>query len=206
MKKLSTREFVLLALLIAILIVLGYLNIPMPGGLSITFNMIPLAIAAIAVGPLGGLIVGAAFGLISFAQCFGVLGSSAQGIALLGEGVNPAWLFVQRVVPRVLDGLLLGYIFRFMKRHANIYVSCAVTGFCAAFLNTAMFMSLLVVMFQHTAYLSERMAGRGFFAYIIATVGINGLVEMVVSTVLTAAVGTALHKSGFIRNATKKVG
>ena len=36
MKKLSTREFVLLALLIAILIVLAYVNIPQPAGLSIT--------------------------------------------------------------------------------------------------------------------------------------------------------------------------
>ena len=50
MKKLSTRSFVLLvllALLVAILIVLGYVNIPQPAGLSITFNMIPVAIAAI---------------------------------------------------------------------------------------------------------------------------------------------------------------
>ena len=199
MKKLSTREFVLLALLIAVLIVLGYWNIPMPGGLSITFNMIPLAIAAIVIGPAGGLIIGAAFGLISFAQCFGVLGSSAQGIALLGEGVSPVWLLLQRLVPRVLDGFLLGWIFRLLKPRTNIYAACAVTGFFAAFLNTAMFMSLLVVMFRHTAYLNGRMAGRGFFAYIIATVGVNGLVEMVVSTALTAAVGTALHKSGFIR-------
>ena len=51
MKKLTTRDFVTLALLIAVLIVLGIWNIPMPGGLSITFNMIPLAIAAIVVGP-----------------------------------------------------------------------------------------------------------------------------------------------------------
>ena len=66
MKKLSTRDFVLLALLVAVLIVLAYVNIPQPAGLSITFNMIPVAIAAIAIGPLGGAIIGGAFGLISF--------------------------------------------------------------------------------------------------------------------------------------------
>ena len=111
MNRISTRDFVLLALLVAILIVLGYWNIPMPAGLSITFNMIPLALAAIAIGPLGGLIIGCAFGLISFAQCFGVLGASAQGIALLAEGVNPGLLFLQRVLPRALDGLVLGVLF-----------------------------------------------------------------------------------------------
>ena len=46
MKRLSVRNFVLLALLVAIQIVLGYVNIPMPGGLHIVFNMIPMAIAA----------------------------------------------------------------------------------------------------------------------------------------------------------------
>ena len=34
MKKLSVRELVLLALLIAILVVLGLVNIPQPAGLS----------------------------------------------------------------------------------------------------------------------------------------------------------------------------
>ena len=198
MKKLSTRNLVLLAVLVAILVILGMWNIPMPGGLSITFNMIPLAIAAIVIGPVGGLIIGLAFGLISFLQCFGIVGSSAQGIALLSQGVSPVWLFVQRVVPRVLDGVILGFLFAALRKRMNIYASCAVTGFAAAFLNTAMFMSLLVLMFQHTDYMIEKMAGRGFMTYIIATVGINGLVEMAVSTVLTAAVGTALSKAGFI--------
>lgn len=198
MKKLSTREFVLLALLVAILVVLGYWNIPMPGGLSITFNMIPLAIAAIVIGPLGGLIIGCAFGLISFMQCFGILGSSAQGIALMSQGVSPVWLFVQRVLPRALDGVLLGFLFGALRKKLNVYASCAVTGFAAAFLNTALFMSLLVLMFRHTDYMIDKMAGRGFMTYIVATVGINGLVEMLVSTVITAAVGTALYKAGFI--------
>ena len=60
MKKRSTRNFVLLALLVAVQIVLGYVNIPMPGGLHIVFNMIPMAIAAIVLGPLGGAVIGAA--------------------------------------------------------------------------------------------------------------------------------------------------
>ena len=97
MKKLSTREFVLLALLVAILIVLAYVNIPQPAGLSITFNMIPVAIAAIAIGPLGGAIIGGAFGLISFLQCFGICGFSGMGATL--AAINPFLAFVQRSTP-----------------------------------------------------------------------------------------------------------
>lgn len=201
MKKLSTRDFVLLGILIAILMVLGLWNIPMPAGLSITFNMIPLAIAAIALGPTGGLIIGAAFGLISFAQCFGILGSSAQGIALLEVGVNPLLLLAQRVVPRVLDGLALGFLFPLLRKRLGVSAGCAVTGFLAAFLNTALFMSSLVLLFRNTPTLIKSMAGRGFFAYVVAAVGVNGIVEMAVATLLTAAVGTALYKAGFIREA-----
>ena len=198
MKKLSTREFVLLALLVAVLIVLAYVNIPQPAGLSITFNMIPVAIAAIAVGPLGGAIIGGAFGLISFLQCFGICGFSGMGAAL--AAVNPLLSFIQRFVPRLLDGLLLGYIYRFIRNKANAYVGCAVTGFMAAFLNTLFFMTALVWLFGSTEYMQNSMAGRGMLTYIVAAVGVNGAVEMLVSTVLTGAIGAALYKAGLIRN------
>ena len=197
MKKLSTRNFVLLAVLIAILIVLANVNIPQPAGLSITFNMIPVAIAAIVIGPVGGAIIGGAFGLISFLQCFGICGFSGMGAAL--AAINPFLAFVQRFFPRLIDGLALGFLFRLLRRGLNVSVSCAVTGFAAAFLNTALFMTSLVWLFGNTDYMRESMAGRGMLAYIAASVGVNGIVEMAVSTVVTAAVGAALFQSGFIR-------
>ena len=198
MKKLSTREFVLLALLVAILIVLAYVNIPQPAGLSITFNMIPVAIAAIAIGPAGGAILGGAFGIISFLQCFGICGFSGMGAAL--AAINPLLAFVQRFFPRLIDGLLLGFIYRFVKRKLNAYAGCAVTGFMAAFLNTLLFMTSLVWIFGGTEYMQNSMAGRGMLTYIVAAVGVNGVVEMIVSTLLTGAIGAALHKSGFLRD------
>ena len=57
-RRTKVARMTLLAMLVAILIVLAYVNIPMPMGLSITFNMIPVAIAAIAMGLPGGMIVG----------------------------------------------------------------------------------------------------------------------------------------------------
>lgn len=197
MKKLSTRNFVLLALLLALQIVLGYVNIPMPGGLHIVFNMIPMAIAAIAMGPLGGAIIGGAFGLISFLQCFGICGFSGMGAAL--TAINPVLSFVQRFFPRLLDGLLLGYIYRLVGNRLNDLIACGITGFFAAFLNTALFMTALVWLFGSTDYMRNSMAGRGMLTYIVASVGINGLVEMLVSTLVTGAVGTALKRAGLIR-------
>ena len=195
---LTSRDFVILAMLVALEIILGLWNIPMPAGLSITFNMIPVAIAAIAIGPKGGAIIGGAFGLISFLQCFGIMGSSGLGIALMQEGANPILMFVHRFGSRLVDGLLLGYIFRALRGRCNVFAACSVTGFFAAFLNTLLFMSTLVLFFSNTAKMQQSMAGRAFFAYIVASVGVNGLIEMAVSTILTGAVGTALHKAGFV--------
>jgi uncharacterized membrane protein len=195
---LTSRDFTILAMLVALEIILGLWNIPMPAGLSITFNMIPVAIAAIAIGPLGGAIIGGAFGLISFLQCFGICGFSGMGAAL--AAVNPFLAFVQRFFPRLLDGLLLGLIYRFVRDRLNAYVGCAVTGFMAAFLNTLFFMTSLVWIFGGTEYMQNSMAGRGMLTYIIAAVGVNGLVEMLVSTVVTGAVGAALIRAGFIKN------
>ena len=73
----ASRQITLLGLLTAILMVLsmtplGYLNI---GPLAISFNMIPVAIGAIALGPVGGMILGGMFGITSFLQCMGIGGT-----------------------------------------------------------------------------------------------------------------------------------
>ena len=160
MKKLSIRDFVILALLVGVLLLmsmtpLGYLNI---GPLAITFNIIPVAIAAIALGPIGGLITGCVFGLTSFLQCIGIGGSSAMGVVLFG--INPFLAFVQRFVPRAIDGLLLGYIYRGLSRHTKSYAACAATGFCSAFLNTLLFMAALVLLFGNTEYVQAETSSR----------------------------------------------
>ena len=62
--KFTTAQLTLLGLMIAILLVmsytpLGYLNI---GPLAISFNVIPVAISAIVLGPVGGAVAGGVFG------------------------------------------------------------------------------------------------------------------------------------------------
>ena len=198
----KVSRMTLLAMLVAVLIVLAFVNIPMPAGLSITFNMIPVAIAAIAMGVPGGAIVGGAFGLISFLQCYGICGISGMGAALVTA--NPGFgfaclMFVQRFVSRVLVGVLAALVYRAMgKTGAPLYVKGLVTGFSAAFFNTLFFMSLLVLLFGQTPYMQNAMAGRGMLAYIVASVGINAVVEMIVAAVVTGAAGVALKKARLI--------
>ena len=196
-RRTKLARMTLLAMLVAVLIVLAYVNIPMPMGLSITFNMIPVAIAAMAMGLPGGMIIGGAFGLISFLQCFGICGSSALGAALVS--VSPVLMFIQRFVSRVLVGVLAAVIYRAMgKTRAPLYIRGLVTGFSAAFFNTLFFMTLLVLFFGSTEKLAGPIAEKGVLMYIITSVGINAVVEMVVAAVVTGAAGVALKKARMI--------
>lgn len=195
MKKINTRELTVLGLLTALLLVmaytpLGYLNV---GPLAISFNMIPVAIAGITLGPIGGMIVGGVFGITSFLQCIGVGGTSAMGAILFD--INPVLAFVQRFVPRALMGLCVGYIYRFVKKISNGYVACTVSGFFAAFLNTAFFMSALVLLFGNTEYLKGLIDGRNIIVFICAFVGVNAVFEMLASTIISGTVGVALIKA-----------
>ncbi|MBQ6565393.1 MAG: ECF transporter S component [Clostridiales bacterium] len=193
----KVKQLTILAMLTALLVVLAMVNIPQPAGLSITFNMIPVAIAAIVMGLPGGAIIGGVFGLISFLQCFGIIGYSAMGAALVN--VSPFLMFVQRFVSRVLVGVITALIYRALKRrNVKDQIAFTITGFSAAFFNTLLFMSLLVILFGNTEYLQNLMAGRGVLVFILASVGINAVVEMVVAAVVTAAVALALKKSKLI--------
>ena len=196
-KRTKIARMTLLAMLVAVLIVLAFVNIPMPMGLSITFNMIPVAIAAIAMGLPGGVIVGGAFGLISFLQCFGIFGSSALGAALVNY--SPILMFVQRFVSRLLVGVLAALVYKGICRtKALLYIRGAVTGFSAAFFNTLFFMSLLVLLFGNTPELADKIAAKGVVLYIITSVGINAVVEMMVAALVTGAASAALKKARLI--------
>ncbi len=192
----TTVKLTMYALLTALLVVLGYVNIPQPAGLSITFNMIPVAIAAIAMGLPGGAIIGGVFGLISFLQCFGLVGYSGMGAALVN--ISPLLTFIQRFGSRVLVGVICALVYKALNKKVNTYLCCLLTGFSAAFFNTLFFMSSLVLLFGGTEYMQNLMAGRGVIAFIIASVGINAVVEMIVAAVVTGAVGAALRKTKLI--------
>lgn len=184
----------IMALMTAVLLIFACTpigTIPI-GPLSISLNMIPVAICAVAMGPAGGAAAGAIFGFLSFLQCFGIGIPSGMGIILVG--INPFLAFIQRFVPRLLDGLLLGYIFRAVRKK-NVYVACAVTGFFSAFLNTLFFMGALVLLFGNTEYVQGLIAGRNIIVFICAFVGVNAVVEMVVATLITGAVGSALFRA-----------
>ena len=193
MKRVDTRRMVLLAMLSGILIVmsvtpLGYLNI---GPLAISLNMIPVAIGAVALGPGGGAFLGAVFGITSCLQCVGIGGTSYMGMILFE--INPVLTILQRFVTRMLAGCLTGVIFGGLEK-LNCRFSTYAAGFCAALLNTVLFMAALVILFGKTPYLQDLIGGRNILIFILSFVGINALVELFSATIIVGVVCKALQK------------
>ena len=194
-KSMDVRALAILGLMTALLILFSFTpigTIPI-GPLSITLNVIPLAVAAIALGPAGGLIMGCVFGLLSFLQCLGIGIPSGMGAMLFS--IDPFLAFIQRFIPRALDGFLVGVIFRALEKKPGFRPACFIAGFCSAFLNTAFFMSALVLLFGNTEYVRGLMNGRNFLVFVCAFVGVNAVVEMLVCTVVSGFVGSALHRA-----------
>ncbi len=190
MKTDKTRRLVLHSLFCAIIVVmamtpLGYLKISV---VEISLLMIPVALGAIFLGPVSGAFFGTVFGLTSFIQCFGF---SPFGVMLFG--INPYSTFVLVMGPRILIGYLSGVIYLLVKKASkNEFASCSVAGLFAAVLNTVSFFLVLISLFGREPQILELMdsfAVEGLFAFFVAFVGTNGLIEAIVSFIAVGTIG-----------------
>lgn len=188
----KTVYMVELALLIAIILIMAFTPIGYIKtlGLEITLIVVPVAVGAVILGPLGGAILGAVFGLTSFIQCFGL---SAFGAALLG--INPVYTFLVCMVPRLLMGWLTGLAYRGMCKVPSLkHVKVIAANLCAPILNTVLFMGVLVLFFYQTDFIQGFVSSTGAsnaLIFIVLFVGMNGLIE----AVLTFVVGSAITKA-----------
>lgn len=198
----NTKNIVTMALLVAIVLImsttpLGTLPI---GPLSITLNMIPIAIAAITVGPIGGLVVGGVFGFYSFLQAMGI--GVPSGMGMLTFSISPVLTFIQRFVSRAVTGYLLGYIFTGLRKIIGDRIAMFATGLCAALLNFIFFMGLLWLCFGSNPifdeYLHNTIGKTSMIVYIVGTFASNTIFEIIVTTAFVGIIGMALKSARFI--------
>ena len=195
-KKFSTKFLVEMALLVAIILImaftpLGYIKTV---GIEITLIVVPVAVGAVTLGPTAGAILGGVFGFASFLRCFGL---NAFGATLLG--INPFLAFLVYVPTRILVGWLTGLIYQGLRKTKIPYTaSITVANLCCPLLNTTLFMGMLVIGFYQTEYIQSFVQTLGVsnpFWFVLAFVGINGLVEAVVCFVVGTAISAALKKA-----------
>lgn len=186
----QTARMVQMAILVAIMVLMaftpiGYLK---TAGIEISFMTIPVVVGAIVIGPGAGAILGGVFGATSFIQCFGM---SVFGAGLLA--VNPLYTFIVCMIPRILMGWLAGLVFQALNKISKSKIlSFGISSLSGALFNTVFFMSFLIMLFGKTEYIKSYQGNLKILPFIVAFVGINGLVEAIVSFIVGASISRAL--------------
>jgi uncharacterized membrane protein len=185
-------KLVQLALLTAIIAIMafipsiGYIRTPL---FEITLIVVPVVLGAVLLGPSAGLFLGTVFGLTSFIQCFGL---DAFGTTLLS--INPIFTFIMCIVPRVLMGYLCAVIYKLIarKKRKAAYVIGALS---APIFNTTFFMTLLILFFGKSDYIMGFRGNLSLVAFLAAFIGLNGIMEIVTTTVIAPPVASVIHKA-----------
>lgn len=198
-QKNSTKlnQMTLLALFIAIELMMKLIGlgaVPV-GPLNMSFLTVPVAVGAMLLGPVAGLIMGGVFGLSSLYDAV-TGGSVMTGFFFQASPVHTVILCVGT---RMLMGWCTGLIFGGLKKVKHFdTASHYVTALAAPLLNTLFFMGYIVGVFYQTEYIQNlvmKLGAANPLMFIILLVGIQGLVEAVVCAVVGGTVAKGVDKA-----------
>ncbi len=193
-KKMSKAKILRLtqnAMLAAIVVLMaftpvGYLQI---GLVKMTFIMIPVAVGAITLGKGSGIFLGLVFGLTSLVQCFGL---DAFGTTLFN--ISPLGTVVMCLVPRVLMGLGCSLVYTAVKGK-NEYFARVLASLSAPLINTVLFVGLMLIFFGNSDYIMSMRGESSLLAFLVAFVGLNGIIEIITTTVIAPPIALATEKA-----------
>lgn len=187
-KRASVKNLTRLGILVAIMVImaftpLGYLPI---GAINVSFLTIPVVVGAVLIGPWGGAVLGAVFGITSFIKCF-----SGDPFGVFLMTIDPLLTFLMCMLPRILVGLLVGLIFRRLNtvdKGKTKTLSYVVTSVMGALLNTVLFTVMLLYFFGGNDAFWAQMAAwdlntSSVFVFLSSFIGLNGVLEAGVNLV-----------------------
>jgi uncharacterized membrane protein len=192
------RKNVFVAILVAVLALLGLTPIGSIsfGFISITFMCLPVIVGTIVLGLGSGVMLGAAFGAISFIKL--LLYPSVLLTPLFLEPLNwfdPALYLVLLFVPRILVAVIAYYVYRWVKPK-NEVVRLSVASVAGSLINTVLFLGLLFLMFKETLAVNYDIDVQGVYTMLFGVGLTNGIAEAVVAAILCTPIIIAIRKTG----------
>ncbi|MBQ9544836.1 MAG: ECF transporter S component [Clostridia bacterium] len=189
----KTLDLTVMGVLVAVIFLLTYMPLKI-GPIEMTLRMIPVVLGGILLGPVQGAILGGFFGLTSFFECFGLLGMPLSAFGSFMVGLDPVLTALMCFVPRIIMGFCAALIFRAFKQKS--VVAHGVANVSGAVLNTVLFTGLLLILFWNNPAFIAKMQEWGLDTsnlgvFVVAFVGLNGLIEALVCVFL----GTAISKN-----------
>ena len=185
-KRITTQQIVgtglLMALEIIFQIIGNYLQI---GPVSINLSLVTVVLAAVLYGPLSGAVLGFFNGLIVLL--------SPSTIALFMP-ISVLGTIVICLLKCTIAGLVAGFLFKLFKNKNNL-VGLILVSILVPVINTGIF-SLGALLFFRSfleSGVSEQFPNIGAFL-IFGVIGINFIVEIISTTVISTPVGMILLK------------
>lgn len=186
MKREKLNELVLLAFFTALIVLLGFtpLGLIPLGFINVTILCVPVLVGTLLLGLRGGLVLGAAFGLTSFASA--LIKPSALVATLMGA--NPALVAVMCLVPRLLVPISAFLAYRALRpRHEH--AAAAVAAAVGSLTNTVFYLGLMLLFYVLCGIDSTAVLG-----LIGGTAAIAGTCEAAVAAILVAPILAAIRK------------
>ncbi len=195
--KLDTRYMATLAMLCAVLLVMGMTGIgfiPLPVIKATTMH-IPVILGAILLGPSGG-VLGGVYGLCSIwtnTTSPGLL-SFAFSPFMTTEGLpgvlKSLWIALGC---RILFGVIAGWLWRLFKRVLkHDYAALPVTALVSTLCHTALVMGSIYVLLAQQYAEAKNVAVSAVFGLVMGTVTASGIPEAIVAAILVTVIGKAL--------------
>lgn len=198
-QKKDLRRMVQIALLAAIMMVmsatpLGYIPLPF---MKATIMHIPVIIGACLLGPSVGAGLGALFGLTSIVMATinpNITSFVFTPFYSFNEQFHGSiWSIVVAMLPRILIGVVSGYVFIFIKKIiSNDTVSLMAAGVAGSLTNTIGVMGLIYILFGEQYAIAGGKDPQLLLGVIIGVIGTNGIMEAIIAAILTAAVCKAV--------------
>lgn len=196
----DTRYMVTLAMLSAILVVMGMTGIgfiPLPVIKATTMH-IPVIIGAIILGPSGGAVLGGVFGLCSIwanTTTPGIL-SFAFSPFMTTEGapgvLKSLWIALGC---RIAFGFLAGWLWKlFKKLFKRDYIALPVTASLATLCHTVFVMGSIYLLLAQQYAEAKNVAYSAVFGLIMGTVTASGIPEAIAAAILVTVICIALFK------------
>lgn len=190
--------FSALIILLAFTPFLGYIPL---GFTRATIIHIPVIIGSILLGPKQGAVLGLVFGLTSLVN--NTVNPTATSFVFspfyeLGEIHGGMGSLIICLLPRILTGVVPYYVYRGIskvRKNKDPLAALAVAGLSGALTNTLLVMNLIFVFFRDAYASANGVATESVYGFILTIIGINGIPEAIVATILTALIGRILLKA-----------
>ena len=190
--KMSVQYLARLAMLLAIVIiftVFNIANIPV-GPIVATVYQVPVIIGACLLDVKAGAILGGAWGLLNF--WLAITGQTTDVVALTAISESPFGYFCVSFLPRLAVGIVAGLLIKCFSK-TNKTVGYTLTGAIGSLTNTVGYLGLLYLLFKHVIASAYGMDVSAVIGLVLSVASTNGLVEAVVSAILTLAICKAVN-------------